>query len=603
MIIMEASQTKIVCTMGPATSSYKTIVELIRAGMNVARLNFAHASFNEHAKMVELLTKAREELNVPLAIMVDIKGPEIRVGKLETSIFLEEEKKYFLVDACRKESLKEGEIPLRPIEVLESLKHGMALLFDDGKRAAEVLEVSNTTATIQIKVGGELSSHKSINIPEAHLNLPSVTEKDLADLEFACNQEIDMVAASFIRSAHNVLSIRKILEEKGREDLLLIAKIENKHGIENFDSIMQVADGIMVARGDLGVELDLAQVPRLQKMMIRKCFQACKPVITATQMLESMVSSPRPTRAEASDVANAIYDGTSATMLSGETAVGKYPVETVQQMRRIAKETESDFNHRHFFEDNSHRDYHDLSSAVSLASVKTAYGTNAKAIFAFTESGHTARLVSRFRPEMPIIAITPHKRVYHQLASSWGVMAIHASDCHNAKEAFRIATSFALSQEIIGFGDVVVVTAGAPFGKMGTTNAMMVANIGEVLVRGHKGVGDKVSGPITILHSAESIEPEALRGHLVVLSYCDASFLPLLKEVKGIILQNHIGDSSSEHYASLIAKTFDLSMISRADGATSILEQGEEVSMDPKKGLIYRGSEEELSSHVFSAFD
>lgn len=327
-------------------------------------------------------------------------------------------------------------------------------------------------------------------------------------------------------------------------------------------------------------------------MMIRKCFQACKPVVTATQMLESMISNPRPTRAEVSDVANAIYDSTSAIMLSGETAAGKYPIETVRRMKSIAQVAEADFDYRQFFDQHSKGDYHDLSSAVALAAVKTAYSANARAIFAFTSSGNTARLVSRLRPKMPIVAMTSNIKVYHQMAANWGVIPLYNPNCRSSQEAFNEMSKAALHRGLIAFGDVVVVTSGSPFGKKGSTNMMVVESIGEILIRGYKGVGPKVKGRVSILLSPEGKDPESLRGALVVIPHCDNAFLPCLKFASGIILQNHPGDTASEKYAALLAKTFDISAICRADGAMTLLVEGEEVTLDPRRGLIYRGSEE-----------
>ncbi len=305
-----------------------------------------------------------------------------------------------------------------------------------------------------------------------------------------------------------------------------------------------------------------------------------------------MITNPRPTRAEVSDVANAIYDSTSAVMLSGETAVGKYPIETVERMRSIISESEDDFDYHDFFEKRSQRDYHDISSAVSIAAVKTAYCANAKAIFSFTASGQTARHVSRLRPSMPIIAVTPDEKTYQQLAFNWGVIPVLCKECKNFKDAFSAASQYALEHGILSFGDSVVITAGAPFWKKGTTNMMLVESIGEILVRGHKGYGPKVKGKVMIVLAPESHEPDHLEGKLVVIPHCDNTYLPILKKAGGVILQNAIGDTASEKYAALIAKTFEIPVISRADGAMSALREGEEVTLDPQKGLIYRGSEE-----------
>ena len=597
---MLLTRTKIVCTIGPAVASSEKITELIQAGMNVARLNFSHGTLEEHTKNVHFLKQAREKLKVPLAIMVDIKGPEIRVGKvLQDAIPLKPKQRCRLVP-IDKAPLGADEIPIRPIEAFQAMTPGMKILFDDGNIMSTVLETHEDSVLIEIQNTGLLKSGKGINMPGAHLSLPAVTEKDIADLKFACKHDVDLIAASFIRSSHHVLSYKQILAKEGKPGILVIAKIENAHGVENLDSIIQASDGIMIARGDLGVEVDLALVPKLQKMMIRKCYQACKPSITATQMLESMIFNPRPTRAEVSDVANAIYDATSAIMLSGESAIGNYPIEAVQRMKTIAVEAELDFPFRDFFEKHTQRDYHDHSSAVAMAAIKTAYSTNAKAIFAFTTSGTTARLASRLRPEMPIIAVTPHEKAYHQLSLNWGVIPIHCPGCNSAKEAFAAASSFALEHRIISFGDIVVVTAGVPFGQKGTTNLMTVQSIGEILVRGHKGFGPKVSGKISIVLSPEQIDPQFLEGRLVVIPHCDQAFLPVLKHAKGVILQNSIGDSASEKYAILVAKTFEIPVMFRADGAMYLLKEGEEVTLDPGRGLIYRGCEESPACPVFS---
>ena len=584
------TRTKIVCTIGPAVASYEKILELIDAGMNVARLNFSHGTHEEHKRTIEFLKKAREEKDVPLAIMLDTHGPKIRVGKLPgDAIILKPGDRLKLVES---ENHVANEIPIHPIEVIEAVTVGMTILFDDGYICSEVVERGNKEAVVEIKNAGVLKSGKGVNIPGAQIPLPALTEGDIDDIKFGCEHDVDFVAASFIRSAHHILTIKDLLVKAGKPDIQVVAKIESTQGVENFDSIVQVADGIMVARGDLGVEVDLALVPKLQKMMIRKCYQACKPAVTATQMLESMISNPRPTRAEVSDVANAIYDSTSLVMLSGETAVGKYPIDTVKRMRSIVVEAENDFNYHDFFLLNSQRDYHDASSAVSMAAVKTAYSTNAKCIFAFTTSGTTARLVSRLRPPMPIIAVTPSKKNYHQLAFNWGVVPVLAEGCKNVKEAFAAASKYALSAGLLFFGDVVVVTAGAPFGKKGTTNMMMVENIGEVVVRGHKGFGPKVTGKVVFVLAPEVYNPDELEGCLVVIPHCDNTFLPVLKRASGVILQNFIGDSASEKYVALVAKTFEISVMSRADGAMSILKEGDEVTLDPQKGLVYRGSEE-----------
>ncbi len=578
------TRTKIVCTIGPSVIEYEKMEELIHAGMNVARLNFSHGTYEEHARNIDHLKKARKKMLLPVALMLDLQGPKIRIGNVQNGgLCLVSNQRIRLVE---KGDGSANQIPFEPFILIEAFKEGMKILFDDGYIIGKVVEVAPDFATIEIENMGVLKSKKGVSIPGAKIPLPALTKKDLADLQFGCEQDVDFIAASFIRSRAHILSIKEHMAKFGTQ-LPVIAKIESTEGVENFDSIVQTADGIMVARGDLGVELDLAYVPQLQKMMIRKCYHACKPVITATQMLESMITNPRPTRAEVSDVANAIYDGTSMVMLSAETAVGKYPIETVTLMKHIADVTEADIDYEQFFNRQTNRETHDISSSVALAAVKTAYSSKAKAIFAFTASGETARLVSRLRPSMPIIAVTTSEKIYHQLSASWGVMPVLAPTCKTPQDAFAAATDFAMDKGIISFGDVIVVTSGVPFGKKGTTNLMSVENIGNVLIRGDHGLGPKVSGEIYILLSSES-NNSILNDKIIVITHCDDTFIEPLKNAKGIILQNWTSDTASEQYAITLAKSQNIPIITRAEGATNILNSGDLVTLDPKKGLVYK---------------
>lgn len=582
------TRTKIVCTIGPAVESYEKMIDLIEAGMNVARLNFSHGTHEQHAQNIANLKKARKALNRPLALMLDMQGPKIRIGKLQNGAIE--------LTAGQKICLKENgvgtseSIDFHPVEVISALSEGMKILFDDGYIVGKVIETFPKQAVIEIQNSGILKSGKGVNLPGAILPLPAMTSEDLEDLKFGCSQDVDFIAASFIRSSHHVLAIKDFLAKQGYPHMPVFAKIECTEGLDNFDSIVQVSDGIMVARGDLGAEVDLSLVPKLQKMMIRKCFQACKPVITATQMLESMITNPRPTRAEVSDVANAIYDATSAIMLSAETAVGKYPIETVRLMKEIASVAEDDFDYKAFFNIHSNKDYHDISSSIALAAVKTAYSCSAKAIFAITTSGATARLVSRLRPQMPVIAVTPSEKHFHQLAANFGVIPILCPDCTSSKQAFKAACQYALKEKIIEFGDVVVVTAGVPFGVKGVTNTLIVENIGDVLVRAAKGFGSKVQGPIVFLTNIEDQTPDSFEGKIVVLSHCDNTFVPLLSKAKGIILENWIGDTVSEKYVQTLAKTFNIPCLTRADNALTKLRGQVNVTLDPQKKIVFSGT-------------
>lgn len=585
---MQRTRTKIICTIGPSVNTVEKMMQLIDAGMNGARLNFSHGTHEEHEVIINNLKEARERKMVPLALILDTKGPEIRVGKVsEGQINLASGQKWALF----KHPVEGGVhgVYIHPPFILDQLPVGTCVLFDDGYISSHVVEQTPDGVVVQIDNGGVLKSGKGVNIPNLGLSLPAITEKDIDDIRFGCHHDLDVIAASFVRSADHVLAIKRLLAEEKKQNIQVYAKIENSEGVQNFDSIVQVADGIMVARGDLGVEVPLSQVPGLQKMMIRKSYLAGKPVVTATQMLESMINNPRPTRAEASDVANAVYDSTSSVMLSGETAVGKYPLETVLVMKRIVTEAEADFNYRDFFDYHADLVYHDVPSAVTLATVKTAYSSGARAIFAFTSGGSTARLISRLRPEMPVIAMTPNSKCYHQMALNWGIIPSFNDAPKSLLEAFAAISIFASEEKLVGSGDLVVLTAGSPFGVSGTTNMMMVESIGDVLVRGHMGVGHRIYGNISLVLCADSKKPYAVRGQLLVLTKCDESFIPLIRESLGFILQNHIDDTESERFAIQIAESLNKSAIVRADEAMRILKEGQLVTMDPEKALIYKG--------------
>ncbi|MEL7431211.1 MAG: pyruvate kinase [Chlamydiota bacterium] len=582
-------RTKIICTLGPAVDSLEKIEALIRAGMNIARFNFSHGAYEEHKKRIEWVKKARESLGVACALMLDTKGPEIRVGiLLEDKIALQAGQKLSIVEKAS----RADEIPIDPISVIDSIEVGMTLLFNDGYISSRVIEKTANGLVIQMNDSGTLLSRKGINVPDAHLNLPALTDRDVEDLIFGCKMDIDMVAASFIRSSEHVLAIKRVLTLHQKPDTLVIAKIENREGIENFDTIVQVSDGIMVARGDLGVELDPSVVPRLQKMMVRKCFDACKPVTIATQMLESMIVHPRATRAEVSDVANAIYDGSSSIMLSAESSVGKYPIEAVTLMGKIACQSEEDFNNREFYKLHSGKEFHP-SSVVASSAVNTAYTVGAKAIFVFTTSGLTVRALSRFKPEMPVIAVTDNQKIFHQMSFFWGVISLLAPSSSFAN-FFALASKYATQKELIHFGDSVVVIGGSEFGLRGSTNTMIVENIGNILVRGEKGQGALVKGTIKIFVQKHHDTKEDLANSILVLPKCDPSYIPLMRAAKGVILENHVGDLASMQYGIEMAKRYKLSLIVRAENAMSILQEGEEVFMDPIKAIVYR--DEQLKS-------
>ncbi|MEX1013324.1 MAG: pyruvate kinase [Waddliaceae bacterium] len=581
-------RTKIICTIGPACNSLEKIKALIEAGMNVARINMSHSTRDEHQKTIDLVKKARKLLNVPVAIMLDTKGLEIRIGEIkDNSLELTRGSHWKLVS---EEVLGDiTKVTVTPPSLLHNLTVGTHVFFNDGYIDSKVVSIEKDGVIVEILNGGMISSHKGINIPGLRFSDVNLTDEDITDIRFACKNNLEFVAVSFVSRAEDILEVKNLMNKEGRPNTLVIAKIENREAVKNFDSIIQVADGVMIARGDLGVEVPLSQVPGLQKEMIRKCYLAGKPAVTATQMLESMINSPRPTRAEVSDVANAIYDSTSVVMLSAETAVGLYPVETVQMMVNIIVETEANFNYRDFFDHHSKLVYTDVPSSVTLATVKTAYTAHAKAIFAFTSRGSTPRLLARLRPPMPIIALTPYEKSYHQMAFNWGVIPFLGEKSEGFKEGFDQISQFALDQGLVDYGDLVVCTAGYTFGISGTTNMMIVENIGKVLIRGFKGQGTSVYGNVLLVHSSDTVQPYSVRNKIIVIPKCDESYIPLIKECSGVVLQNHIDDEFSEAFLFNVASELQIPVVVRADAAFRILKEGQLVTIDPEKALVYKG--------------
>ncbi len=565
------------------------MIQLIENGMDVARLNFSHGTHEEHGRTIEMLKEARRRCSCPLGIMIDTKGPEIRIGTvIEGGVSVWQGSRLTLVRETVEGNAEQ--LSVRPPIILDFLQVGMTVLIDNGYIQSHVVEVTPKGVVIEFDNSGTILPSKGINIPSIEVPLPTLTDKDIADIEFGCHCGVELIAASFTRNAENVLEIKRLLSKFKRPDMQVLAKIENTEGVHNFESILQVADGIMVARGDLGVEVPLSQVPRLQKMMIRKCNLIGKPVVTATQMLESMINNPRPTRAEVSDVANAIYDGTSAVMLSGETAVGSYPQETISIMRRIISEAEQDFDYRSFFDTHAKMTYHDIPSALTLASVKTAYSLEAKAIFTFSHSGSTARLLSRLKPKMPIIALTTNETTYNQLSLSWGVTPVLCdTPCTSVEGAFQYASQCGLKMGIVTYGDLVVLTAGSPLWVPGTSNTILVDSIGDVLVRGAHGFGERVHGVVAFVPSAHGCTSYAVRGCIVVLSSFDESFMPLVHEAAGIILQNAPDDTCSEPLLLEACQREGKSAVTGVDGAFRILREKQLITLDPYKAIVYKG--------------
>ena len=467
-MLKNAKKTKIVCTLGPASDSEEVLTQLVENGLNVCRFNFSHGDHAEQKVRMDTAKKVREKLNVPVALLLDTKGPEIRTGKFADPEVLLEQGQQFIVTMDEVLGTKE-KCTVSYKELVNDVKVGDTILIDDGLVGLRINEIKGNDIICTVENSGIVKNHKGVNLPGVKINLPALTPKDISDIEFGIEQDIDFIAASFVRKASDVLAIREILENNNATHIQIISKIENQEGVENLDEILQVSDGLMVARGDLGVEVPTEEMPIIQKDMIRKCNELGKPVITATQMLDSMIRNPRPTRAEVTDVANAIYDGTDAIMLSGETAAGKYPVEAVKTMATIAKRAEETMRNRRDKINKSKN----VTDAISYATCTTAMDLEAKAILSSTASGHTARMVSKFRPDCPIVATTSNESVRRQLALTWGVLPLMREKSANIDQVIVNSIEAAKTSNYVSKDDVVVITAGG--GE--TTNLIKVETV------------------------------------------------------------------------------------------------------------------------------
>ena len=469
-------KTKIICTMGPSTEKGDTLKKLIEAGMNVARMNFSHGDFDEHGGRLKSLRKYSKELGLPVAALLDTKGPEIRLGDFEAGrVELKEGQEFTLT--ARDILGTEKEVSITYKQLPKDVKPGSSILLDDGLIGLEVKEVSGDDIVCTVMNGGPVSNHKGVNVPGTDLSMDYLSEKDKADLIWGAENDVDFIAASFVREAADVIAIRDLLKAHGGEKIQIIAKIENEQGVRNIDGILEAADGIMVARGDMGVEIPCEEVPVVQKNLIKKANQAGKVVVTATQMLDSMMSHPRPTRAEATDVANAIYDGTVAIMLSGETAAGAYPVEALKTMVKIAERTEKDINYRRRFFENDRKANPDVTDAICHATCTTALDLKAKAIISVTKSGRSAKMVSRYKPDCDIVACAMDEKVCRQLNLAWGVTPLLLDEQKEVFDLFDEAVAVAAKEKGLQKGDTVVITSGVPIGMSGTTNMLKVQNV------------------------------------------------------------------------------------------------------------------------------
>ncbi len=577
-------KTKIVCTLGPATDVPEVLEALIAGGMNVARLNFSHGSHEEHGKRVEMVKNMREKLGKPVALLLDTKGPEIRFGKFIDGKALLAKNDIFTLSTVECEGTAH-EAYINCPTLPQKVGAGNRILLDDGLLELEVVSVSETAISCRVLVGGPISNNKSLNVPGVKLGLRYLSDRDIADIRYGVENGFDYIAASFVRCADDVFDVLRIVEEAGGHGIHIISKIENSEGVENIDEIIKVSDGIMIARGDMGVEINYEELPRIQKMIIKRTVSEGKKSITATQMLESMTNNPRPTRAEISDVANAIYDGTSAIMLSGETSIGKYPVEALAAMRRIAESTESAIHYKKRFSQVEFGGLANVTDAISYATCSTAHSLGAKAIVTVTKSGTTARYISKYRPETPIIGCTTDQRVFRQLSLSWGVCPVLTEDMAGTDDLFDHAIEQSLSTGLISLGDMVVLTAGVPLGVSGTTNLIKVHTVGHVLVRGIGVTRNSAVGQVCVCKNEEDALSNFNEGDILVIPETTNELMRILKKTSGIITD--IGGASS--HAATVGLLLDIPVICNTQNATSILRSGSTVTIDAARGLVYSG--------------
>lgn len=568
--------------MGPATDDEEVMRKVMLAGMNVARINFSHSDHASNKKRADMVKKLRDELNLPIPLLLDTKGPEIRLGLFKNkSVELKANQKFTLttdeVDG------DENRVSISFKGLPGDVTQGTNILIDDGLINLRVDSKTETDILCTVINGGIISNNKGVNVPGIHLSMPYISEKDKSDLLFGIENKFDFIAASFTRTADDIIAIRQILEDNGGNSIKIIAKIENADGVENIDDIVKVSDGIMVARGDMGVEINLEEIPRIQKELIKKAYNAGKLCITATQMLESMIKNPRPTRAEATDVANAIYDGSSAIMLSGETAAGLYPVEAVETMSRIAVCTEDNIDYKTRLRKREIDNSSNVTNAISHATCTTAHDIGATAIITVTKSGRTARFISKFRPACMIFGCTPDEQVYRQLNLSWGVIPLLTREMNNTDELFDHAVKISIENKLLKNGDVVVITAGVPLGVSGTTNLLKVHIVGDILVSGVGIMHSSTCGNLCVCKSEEEAFDKFSEGDILVIHRTTDNLMPLLRKASGIIAEN----SGAASHAAIAGLKLGIPVIVGAANATKILKSGTAVTLDATRGTVY----------------
>ena len=578
-------KTKIICTLGPSTDKEGVLRELVANGMNVARFNFSHGSHEEHLGRLEKLKSIREELGLPVAALLDTKGPEIRLKDFKNGTEMLDAGQMFTLTTREVEGTKEI-CSITYKDLPQDVQPGGTIMLDDGLIKLQIQTVNDTDIVCKVLNSGKIKNKKGVNVPGVHLSMPYMSQRDRDDIIFGAQQGFDFIAASFVRTAQDVYDIRNLLNEYD-SDIRIIAKIENREGVNNIDSILAAADAVMVARGDLGVEIDFTELPGIQKTIIDRSFSFGKPIVTATQMLDSMIVNPRPTRAEISDVANAIYDGTSAIMLSGETAAGAYPVEALKTMSAIAERTEQE-NHSRFAPlTESTNGKISVSDATAHAACLTAKDVNAAAIVTVSESGNTARLLSKYRPQQPIIACVMREQVQRQLSLSWGITPLMMSLAHSTDELIEMSTSLAKENGYLHNGELAVVTAGVPVGVSGTTNMIKIHMVGNCLATG-VGVGREnadvtnATGKACVCRTLEEVRAKFKPGMVLVVPSTSNEMMDFVRDASALVVE----EPGLNSHAAIVGKALQKPTVVGAAGATSHIRDGLMVAVDCAHGSV-----------------
>ncbi|MCG7306502.1 pyruvate kinase [Staphylococcus warneri] len=578
-------KTKIVCTIGPASESEEMLEKLMNAGMNVARLNFSHGSHEEHKGRIDTIRKVAKRLNKTVAILLDTKGPEIRTHNMKDGIIELEKGKEVIVSMTEVEGTPE-KFSVTYDNLINDVQVGSYILLDDGLVELQVKDIDHDKGEVKCDIlnSGELKNKKGVNLPGVKVNLPGITDKDADDIRFGIKEDVDFIAASFVRRPSDVLDIREILEQE-KANITIFPKIENQEGIDNIEEILEVSDGLMVARGDMGVEIPPEKVPMVQKDLIRKCNKLGKPVITATQMLDSMQRNPRATRAEASDVANAIYDGTDVVMLSGETAAGLYPEEAVKTMRNIAVSAEAAQDYKKLLSDRTKLVETSLVNAIGISVAHTALNLNVKAIVAATESGSTARTISKYRPHSDIIAVTPSEKTARQCAIVWGVYPVVKEGRKNTDALLNNAVATAVETERVQNGDLIIITAGVPTGEKGTTNMMKIHLVGDEIAKG-QGVGrGSVVGTAVVADSASDLKGVDLSDKIIVTNSVDETLVPYVDQAIGLITEENGITSPS----AIVGLEKGIPTVVGVENATKEIKDDMLVTVDAANGKVFEG--------------